>query len=489
MPTFIDNHDVDRFLAGGSEAGLKQALLSLMTLPGIPIVYYGTEQGFAERRASMFAGGHGSGGEDHFDTGAPMYRYLQRVIALRRGHKVFSRGTPTVLASNPAAPGAIAWRMDPVEHYDDEGASALVVINTADHAVLLDNLETGFAPGTVLAPLFSIDGAAAELVVEGDGRVTLVLPPRAGSAWRVVTEETRDIARAGAERLTMALAGPNAVAGTAPGRDSIRLVVDGNLAEAEAVPVAPDGRWEASFRTDSMIDSTVQHRVVAYDPATDATSPPVQFAVDLDWVLAGDIEDPTGDDTGPAGTYRYPTDPGFATHPADIERVRAWTAGGALRIELTMRDISTAWNPPNGFDHVAFTIFLQLPERSAGTNVMPLQHGTLPDAMHWQYRLRAHGWSNALFSFVGADATDEGTPVAPGATIDVDPVAGTVTFTLPSTAIGSPDSLEGARVHVTTWDQDADYRRLEPDAGPMHFGGGQPGDPLVMDAATVTLEP
>ncbi|MFN7783678.1 MAG: alpha-amylase family glycosyl hydrolase, partial [Lysobacterales bacterium] len=31
MPSFVDNHDVDRFLAGGSEAGLKQALLALMT--------------------------------------------------------------------------------------------------------------------------------------------------------------------------------------------------------------------------------------------------------------------------------------------------------------------------------------------------------------------------------------------------------------------------------------------------------------------------
>ena len=42
MPTFVDNHDVDRFLAGGNVAGLRQALLELMTLPGIPAIYYGT---------------------------------------------------------------------------------------------------------------------------------------------------------------------------------------------------------------------------------------------------------------------------------------------------------------------------------------------------------------------------------------------------------------------------------------------------------------
>lgn len=42
MPTFVDNHDVDRFLAGGGASGLRQALLTLLTLPGIPVIYYGT---------------------------------------------------------------------------------------------------------------------------------------------------------------------------------------------------------------------------------------------------------------------------------------------------------------------------------------------------------------------------------------------------------------------------------------------------------------
>ena len=72
MPTFVDNHDVDRFLAGGDEAGLRQALLAMMTLPGIPTIYYCTEQGFREQRAAMFAGGYGSGGRDRFDTAAPL---------------------------------------------------------------------------------------------------------------------------------------------------------------------------------------------------------------------------------------------------------------------------------------------------------------------------------------------------------------------------------------------------------------------------------
>ena len=100
MPTFVDNHDVDRFLAGGDEAGLKQALLSMMTLPGIPTIYYGTEQGLREQRGAMFARGFGSGGRDHFDTQAPLYRYLQRAIALRRDDRAVLARHAAVIAQD-----------------------------------------------------------------------------------------------------------------------------------------------------------------------------------------------------------------------------------------------------------------------------------------------------------------------------------------------------------------------------------------------------
>jgi len=114
MPTFVDNHDVDRFLAGGSEAGLRQALLAIMTLPGIPVLYYGTEQGFKGQRDAMFASGYGAGGRDHFDTGAPLYRAIAELAALRREHTTLSRGTPEVRAANAAGPGVLAWTMRPL---------------------------------------------------------------------------------------------------------------------------------------------------------------------------------------------------------------------------------------------------------------------------------------------------------------------------------------------------------------------------------------
>jgi cyclomaltodextrinase len=50
MPTFLDNHDMDRFLflAGGDKEALLRAAAVQMRLPGPPIIYYGTEVGLSQ---------------------------------------------------------------------------------------------------------------------------------------------------------------------------------------------------------------------------------------------------------------------------------------------------------------------------------------------------------------------------------------------------------------------------------------------------------
>ncbi|MEW6718543.1 MAG: alpha-amylase family glycosyl hydrolase [Chloroflexota bacterium] len=51
-PAFLDNHDMNRFLyiSEGDTAKLKLAALVLYTLPGPPIIYYGTEVGVTQQR-------------------------------------------------------------------------------------------------------------------------------------------------------------------------------------------------------------------------------------------------------------------------------------------------------------------------------------------------------------------------------------------------------------------------------------------------------
>lgn len=485
MPTFLDNHDVDRFLAGGGQAGLRQGLLLLMTLPGIPTIYYGTEQGFSVRRAAMFKAGSGSGGVDHFDTSAPLYRFIQRATALRREYRLFSRGKPTILKDNPAASGVLAYRMDQGD------ASAIVVFNSSDRETLLDDLDTGVDAGVVLQGLFDLDGEPADVITGGHGRISMKLPPRAGKVWLVTGK--RSVAPQPSasltldERLEAVVHDDFGVSGTAIGVPRLKLVVDGELGSAQTVPVDPAGHWKAMVDTGAMIDPAIEHRVVAWSESPLAVSPSSGFRVARAWNEQADVADPVGDDNGPAHRYRYPAAAGWGDHhQADIQHVRIAGAGGAMKISLRMNAITSSWNPPNGFDHVAFTIFVQVPGKRGGTAVMPFQNARLPQGMLWNYRLRAHGWSNALFSSIGASATIDGTPTVPAAVIDVDAAGNTITFTLSSSALGGIQSLAGVKIYVTTWDYDGGFRPLHPEPGAADFGGGDGAtDPLVMDDTDV----
>ncbi|MBL8512018.1 MAG: alpha-amylase, partial [Betaproteobacteria bacterium] len=489
MPTFVDNHDVDRFLAGGSVAGLKQGLLLLMTLPGIPVIYYGTEQGFTESRAAMFKTGFGSGGRDHFDTAAPLYQFIQRATALRRSEKLFSRGIPDILHENAAAPGALAYRM----RY--QGESAVVAFNSADTETLIDNLDLGVAPGTVLKGLFAIDGTPADLVVGATGRLTLKLPARSGMVWkvskgRVMTPSTGVLLKM--DRLPKApIHGDFEVSGRARGLAAFKLVVDGDVANAVSVTPDRDGHWQATVDTSKMISPDTQHRLVAWADAPMAVSAAASFRVSRDWVLLAEVDDASGDDSGPDGRYRYPADAGWLDYrQADIQRVQVYGAGGNLRVDLTMNRITRLWNPPNGFDHVAFTLFIEVPGNGEGATVMPLQNATLPAGMRWHYRLRAHGWSNALFSSQAASASQEGTAVAPTAEIRTDPASSKVSFIFPAAALGSLKSLSGLRLYVTTWDYDGGFRNLTTDGQANSFSGGDGAvEPLVMDDTAVIKLP
>ena len=61
LPSFLDNHDMNRFLwiVRGDTRRLKLAALCQFTLPGPPIVYYGTEVGLSQQRDVRSADGSG----------------------------------------------------------------------------------------------------------------------------------------------------------------------------------------------------------------------------------------------------------------------------------------------------------------------------------------------------------------------------------------------------------------------------------------------
>jgi hypothetical protein len=237
-----------------------------------------------------------------------------------------------------------------------------------------------------------------------------------------------------------------------------------------------------------MTDPDLMHRLVLRDTDTGAVSEAVTFRVALPWQLRVDVPQPAGGVAGPAGEYRYPTHESF-TRQMDLRRTRVLTAGGALRIELDMADVTRVWGPGNGFDHVAFSVFIELPGRDGGARAMPGQNAELPDGMRWHVRLRAHGWSNALFGYEGADANADGRSITPAAEIQSEPAQRRIVFTIPSESLGDPDSLSGARVYVSTWDWDGGWRALAREAASFTVGGGDPAGPKVWSASPVITLP
>jgi glycosidase len=95
LALLLDNHDMNRFLwmAGGSTDRLKLAATLLLTLPGMPVIYYGTEVGVSQRHDSATENAEARlpmlwGGDQDEDLLAH-FRLLGRMrresIALRRG--------------------------------------------------------------------------------------------------------------------------------------------------------------------------------------------------------------------------------------------------------------------------------------------------------------------------------------------------------------------------------------------------------------------
>jgi glycosidase len=479
MPNFIDNHDVDRFLSYGNPAGLQQALLALFTLPGIPTIYYGTEQDFRDARASMFASGWGSGGRDRYDTTTKTYQTITALAQLRRTHKALSRGTFKLLHSNPARPGALVYSMQMAG-----AAEVIVAFNSADHPVRVDNL----ALRGQLKPAY---GQAPQLHADARGRLNLELPARAAWVWtraasaRSSAQPSTPIIQLEALR-ARTQAADFQIAGTTRTTGPLQLVIDEDVTTAQTITPDATGRFQATVRTQEMSDPTVEHRAVVWAGSTQASAP-IRFRLNRPWRTLVEVNDPAGDDRGPTGQYAYPTDPSYAARQMDLRHVRVSGNGGALRVDLQLAAISTLWSPANGFDHVALTVYIELPDEPGGATIMPLQQSTLPNGMRWHRRLRVHGWSNALFSAEGAEATNEGTPLSPGATIRVDPAHNAIALTLPAAALGKRASLSGAKIYVTTWDYDAGYRKLDTAAQSFSMGGPASGALVMDDSGIITL--
>ena len=164
--TILDNHDMNRFLwlGGGDKARLRLAALALLTLPGMPIVYYGTEVGLSQR---------GDGAAENAEARLPMpwgggqdtdlLACFQRLGGWRRKSAALRRGTRQTLLADDAvyAYGRTA---------DTE--SVVVVLNRSDRPQRR-RLEVGGGEW--------VDWMNGATVGRDGSDLEVLLPPQAGA--------------------------------------------------------------------------------------------------------------------------------------------------------------------------------------------------------------------------------------------------------------------------------------------------------------------
>lgn len=165
LPTFISNHDQGRFgffvrqafPNASDDEVLKRVILAhamLFTLRGVPVVYYGDEQGFAgtggdqASREDMFAskvklynsetliGTRANTTQSSFNPQHPLYGAIENLAKLRRTYAALSRGKQ-IVRNYVKIPGLFAVsRIDPVS-----GAEIVIIFNTSTIAIMA-NVQT-----------------------------------------------------------------------------------------------------------------------------------------------------------------------------------------------------------------------------------------------------------------------------------------------------------------------------------------------------------
>jgi len=140
LPSFLDNHDMNRFLwaARGNTQRLRLAALVQFTLPNPPIIYYGTETGLSQKR-DIRQNGRGLPEESRLPMNwdainADLLSFYKQLIAARRAIANALAGTrATLIAENSTGRYAYGYYAD-LREGSERDLAALTLINHAPQA-------------------------------------------------------------------------------------------------------------------------------------------------------------------------------------------------------------------------------------------------------------------------------------------------------------------------------------------------------------------
>ena len=197
LVNFMDNHDVPRTLfehpSVDPPAALRNGLSYLLTIDGIPCIYYGTEQELAggndpANREDMWSTG--------FDTSGATFVHTRNLIRIRKAYDALRRGEMAIrwstdrLADEQDA-GIFAFERTCTAASGCSGTTVLVVINVHDTKASETSasslgggpMMTSFPSGTRLVNVLEDDDPVDEVTVGPGGELNVVIPPRGAKVF------------------------------------------------------------------------------------------------------------------------------------------------------------------------------------------------------------------------------------------------------------------------------------------------------------------
>lgn len=208
---FASNHDFGRFGAflrlanpNASETELlqrfQQALGFLFFARGVPLIYYGDEQGFvgddvantgharqdmfptqvAEHQDDDLIGTTATPADSNFDTAHPLYQTIQAYSTLYKQHKALRSGQQWLLYANEQGPGGLVMSRILVE----DGVEYVIAFNSA--ATEQSVQVTTHSGQANFAPLYPANLTA--IASDNSGQLALTLPPFSVSVYQAQSE-------------------------------------------------------------------------------------------------------------------------------------------------------------------------------------------------------------------------------------------------------------------------------------------------------------
>lgn len=461
---FIDNHDMPRFRSSASESATRQALAFIMTIPGIPVLYYGTEQGLKGSRENLF---------NKLDSTSETFGFVRSLIALRKSTKAFSRGRLRVIADAHTQPGLFAYELA------HEGEQYWVFFNTSENELQGGGLALATQQGQFDIALQQGEvqfGAisAGKLSYLRLGAKAMAIVKLQSSARKRMALEGKLLLHPIPDTLSTPLL---QTSGRCSNFDSLKLYIDGLV----ALPVEINSTGDAvrALVPLNNIPDGRHHLVwIGYEKGTAVLAAKQTFVTALPQksILAAD--DPTNDDRGPKLRYVYPK--AFENLKSlDLTGARVTAKGHSIGLEISFNQaFSTVWNPPLGFDHLQLTVLMRL-NNQKGTTVLEEAHYTMPNGSSFTHMISLNGWQMQAFRSDGA-GKPKALAAAPALTL-LGPK--TLQLTIDPALLGFPASIHEMEFHILTWDSagEGGLRPITPAGADYAFGGGSHMDPKWID--------